>query len=233
LETYGDLYWGGYATALQNPAKMFFHLPQGLDEQFAAPLMCAGVTTHNPIAKFCKPEQDVAVLGIGGLGHLCIKYAKSWGCKVTAFTNSKDKVELIKNLGADRVVIASDEDAMKKEKQNHDVILNTIPISSQEIFDTYYSLLDVQGTWVQLALPDMETNIKLYIGKVTLDETTIVGSMVGNVQAVKNMLDYSAKHHILPMCELYEFDDFPKAWGKLVHGRPQFRCVVKCKGAFK
>jgi len=195
--------------------------------------MCAGVTTYNPIAKYAKAGERVAVLGIGGLGHMCIKYAKSWGCSVTAFTSTKDKVEMIKSLGADRVVVTTDKDAMKKEKGKHDVILNNIPISSQEMFDDFYSLLDSQGRWVQLGLPDVNTTIKIYIGKVVFDETLIIGSLVGNKQSVGDMLEYSVKNNIYPICEQYEFEDFPKAWAKLVHGKPHFRCVVKCKDGFK
>lgn len=134
--TYGEKYWGGYATHLQQPAKLFFHIPKELKElpeEHLAPLMCAGITTFNPVAKHCKPGQNVAVLGIGGLGHMCIKYAKAWGCNVTAFTQSKDKIDLIKKLGADKVVVTTDLDAFKKEAKQHDVVLNNIPVMDQKM----------------------------------------------------------------------------------------------------
>ena len=107
--TYGPKYWGGYASHMQQPADWFFKLPSGLPENKIPPLFCAGITLYTPIAKYAKPGNEVAVLGIGGLGHLGVQYAKAWGCKVTAFTSSKGKEELIKKLGADRVVVGTAE----------------------------------------------------------------------------------------------------------------------------
>jgi len=155
-----------------------------------------------------------------------VKYAHAWGCHVTVFTSTKDKIQLCKDLGADEVVLTSEEGAYKKHAGKFDLILNTNHVMDQEIFDNYSSLLAPQGTYVQLGGPMTDINFK--IGTLVFNEARIVGSQVGPKHVVQEMLDFSSKHDITPMVEQFSFDDFPKAWDKLINGRPNFRCVVKC-----
>ena len=140
--TYGDLYWGGFATAMQQPAKMFFKLPENLPEEAAAPLFCPGITAFTPVDKYCKPGYEVAVAGIGGVGHMAVQYAKAYGCRVTVFTTSKGKEDLFKKLGADRVVITTEEGVFQKEAGKYDVLINNLPYANAEMFNNYSSLLE-------------------------------------------------------------------------------------------
>lgn len=224
--TYGDLYWGGYATALQQPAKWFYKVPKELDLSRVAPLFCAGITLFAPIARYCQKGDRVAINGLGGLGHLGIQYAKAWGCHVTCLTTSKDKVELCKQLGADEVVISTEKDALKKLAGHFDVVLNTVNSMEQEQFDGLMNSLDSCGTYVQLGADTKA--IQFAPCTLVFGQKQCVGSLVGSYKETVAMLEFSAKHNILPTCEQYEFDDFGKAWTNLTTGRPKFRCVLKC-----
>jgi D-arabinose 1-dehydrogenase-like Zn-dependent alcohol dehydrogenase len=231
--TYGDLYWGGYATALQHPAKMFFKLPENLPEESIAPLFCAGITSFNPVDLYCKPGDEVAIIGIGGVGHMGLQYAKAKGCKVTAFTTSKGKDELYKKLGADRIVVTTEEGALQKEAGKYDVLFNNLPTCTQEMFNNFSSLLDNKGTWVQLGAPEVSETVTFSLPALVFGSKRFVGSGVGAKHTIQAMLDYSSKHNIVPLCEQFDFESFPKAWDHIRHGKPVFRCVVKCKDAFK
>jgi len=221
--TYGEKYWGGYASLLQQPAKFFFKIPESLPQEKVPPLFCAGVTTYAPIARHCKPGQEVAVLGIGGLGHMAVMYAKAWGCKVTGFTSSKDKEEFIKKLGADRVVVTNTE-TLKQEAGKYDVVLNTLP--SGENLNAYISLAKMMGTFVQLGVPAFSEPVHLNLGILPFTHINLTGSGIGSRKEIREMLEFSAKHNIVPMCEEFDFENFPKAFDRLENGKPLFRCVV-------
>ena len=124
--TYGT-YWGGYATAIQQPAEFFFHLPEKFDLTKGAPLFCAGITTFYPMKKFLKEGMKTAVCGIGGLGHLALQFLNKMGYESTAFTSSPNKIDLIKSLGATHVVVSTDPKQMEAVKDSFDFIINTIP----------------------------------------------------------------------------------------------------------
>jgi len=229
METYGDMYWGGYATIVQQPADFAFKLPPGLKEETAPPLFCAGVSTYAPIARYCKPGDEVAVLGIGGLGHLAVQFAKAMGCKVTAISNSREKDDLIKELGAERIVSSGDLKALDKEKYRFAVVLNTIPSFDEKLFKSYISLTKPNGYFVQIGLPSVETPLVIDPMWIVMKQIKLVGSYVGSRKETKEMLEFAAKHGISPKCEIFDFENFPKAFEKLANEKPVFRCVVNCK----
>jgi D-arabinose 1-dehydrogenase-like Zn-dependent alcohol dehydrogenase len=220
--TYGDKYWGGYASSVQHPAKFFFKIPENLPEERIPPLFCAGGTTHAPIARYAKPGDEVAVLGIGGLGHLAVQYAKAWGCKVTGFTSSKDKEQFIKDLGADRVVVLNKE-TLKEEAGKYHLIINTLPSGDQ--FSDLVSLARPLGTFCQLGLPPVDQSPTLNCFTL-MSQISVVGSLIASRKEINEMLEFSSKHNIVPLCEQFDFEDFPKAYDRLLHGKPIFRCVV-------
>jgi len=221
--TYGDKYWGGYASHVQHPAKFFFKLPEGLPEERIPPLFCAGVTTYSPVAKYAKAGDRVAILGVGGLGHLAVQYAKAWGCEVTAFTSTKDKEDFIKGLGADRVVVTS-EDTLKQEAGKYHLVINTLPDGQK--LNALVSLVRPLGTFCQLGCPDFSKPSPFTPGLLIFSQVNFVGSFIGSRKEVKAALEFSAKHNIVPLCEQFDFEEFPEAFDKLLNGRPQFRCVV-------
>lgn len=221
--TFGPKYWGGFASHIQHPASFFFKLPEELPLERTAPLFCAGITTYAPIARYAKPGQQVAVLGIGGLGHLAVKYAKAWGCTVTAFTTSKDKEKFIKELGADQVVVSSPE-TFATEAGKYHLVLNTLPEGNS--LNAYVSLTRPLGTFCQLGIPNMTQTCPFTPGLVIFGQVNFVGSVIGSRQETRDMLEFSAKNNIVPICESFDFDEFPKAYDKLLNGKPHFRCVV-------
>ena len=221
--TFGE-HWGGYSTQLQQPADFFFKVPEGLDLKRSAPLLCAGITVFNPIKQYCKAGQKVAVVGIGGLGHLAVQFLAKMGCEVTAVTNRIEKKESILKLGAHNVIVMKDRD--KKFNLYHDVILNTIPVSDD--FEDYLLLTKKNGTFVQLGIPDIEEKVSFCVNMLVTNEIHLVGSLVGSRRDIKEMLQLCVDKDIYPTCEEFPFEEFDKALDKLENGKPIFRCVVNC-----
>ena len=223
---YGS-HWGGYATAIQQPAKWCFKIPEGLPVEVASPLLCAGITMYAPITKYCKPGFNVAILGIGGLGHLAVQLAHKFGCIVTAFSSTPDKQELIKGFGAKRVVSSIDHKVLAEEASKYDIILNTLATTDPAMLALHLNLTKPGGTFVQIGIPkDM---FAFHPSLLVIKEISLVGSLVATRRVVREMLDLCAKEKIVPMIETFQFEDFPKAFNHLEHGRPKFRIVVKCK----
>jgi D-arabinose 1-dehydrogenase-like Zn-dependent alcohol dehydrogenase len=225
--TYGK-YWGGYATAIQQPAAFFFHLPEKFDLARGAPLFCAGITTYFPMEKYLKPGMKAGVVGIGGLGHVAVKFLKKLGHEVTAFSSSPNKVQSIKDLGVDNVIISTDDEAMKAAEGTIDFMINTLPI--KDGFDKYFKTMASGGYFVQVGLPPHEDmNLSFPCALLVIKEITIVGSCVGPRPVIKKMLPLCVEKDIYPIVEEFPFEDFPKAFDKLENGRPHFRCVVNVK----
>jgi uncharacterized zinc-type alcohol dehydrogenase-like protein len=221
--TYGT-YWGGYSTHIQQPAKFFFHLPEGLDEKRASPLLCAGITVYQPIKDHAKPGDKTAVIGIGGLGHLAVQFLNKLGYHVTAFSSSLDKTEFLKQLGAHDVVNYTDSKSMTQHAGQYDFIINTAPID--EGFNSFVQLVAPLGKIVQVGLPEAGKHLKVQAFSLTGGNVTIVGSVIGSRKNITEMLELCVKSDIYPMCEEFSFEDFPKALDRLENGRPKFRCTV-------
>jgi len=190
--------------------------------------MCAGITMYAPIARHCKPGQNVAVIGIGGLGHLAVAMAHKLGCHVTAFSSTRDKDELIKKLGAERVVDSTDVKAMVAEAQKYHVVLVTAVISNSDDFTRLTDLCRTEGTLVEVALPPEGGKISLSVFPFVMRQINIVGSIVGSRKECKDTLNYCALHDINPLVEEFSFEDFPKAVHRIEKEKPLFRCVVNC-----
>jgi len=221
--TYNDKTWGGYATSLQQPADFFFKVPENLPEERVPPLFCAGITTYAPIARFAKAGTEVAVLGIGGLGHMAVQYLKAWGCKVTAFTSSKSKEEFIKKLGAERVVVSS-EQTLKEEAGKYSFVISTLPVSDN--FIGYVGLTKKLGTFVNVRAPASDKPAQFPTPHLIFTNIKVTGSLIGSRKEIREMLEFSSKNNIVPLCEQFDFDNFPKAFDTLENGKPVFRCVV-------
>ena len=225
--TYGK-YWGGYSTAVQQPAKFFFHLPEKFDLKRGPPLFCAGITTFYPMKKFLKEGMTTAVVGVGGLGHLAIQFLHKLGHKVTAFTTSKDKIPLIKQLGGDDVIISKDPEQMKAAQGKFDFVINTLP-TFKNVHD-YINTVALCGYYVQVgAGPITEAQVNFNIFSIIMKEVKVVGSIVGPRQVIRDMVKICVEKDVYPMIEEFGFEDFPKAYDLLENGRPKFRCVVNVK----
>ena len=223
--TYGK-HWGGYSTHMQQPASHFFKIPENLDLQKSAPLLCAGITVYNPIKQYIKPGMKTAVIGIGGLGHLAVKFLTKMGHECTGVTSSMDKEKFIKSLGATDVMTMSNKEMYAKHAGKYDLIVNTIPVAGD--FDKYLSLLGPNGTMIQVGAPDISEKMTFSPFILFVNELKMVGSLVGSRGDIVEMLEFCQKNDIYPIVEEYSFENFEKALERLENGKPIFRCVVNC-----
>jgi len=221
----GGPYWGGYATAIQQPEKWAFHIPDSLPDEVVPNLMCAGLTTYAPIARYCKPAQEVAVLGVGGLGHMAVQFASKWGCRVTAFTKDLENEELIRKLGASRVMVTTEENVIK-ENTKYDVIINTIPYTDSKMMASCLDMLKPASTFVQIGISPL-TGVSSIISLAS-KQSVLAGTNVGSRKECKEMLDFAVKHKIYPVLNMFKFEEFPKAYRHLKSGKAVFRCLVNC-----
>lgn len=222
------LYFGGYATHIQVPATHAVVLPEGLDLANVPPVLCAGCTVYSPMKRhITEPGASVGIIGIGGLGHLAVQYARAMGLQVTAFTSSADKVESIKKLGAHEVVVVDKElKELAKLHGKFDCLVNTLPVSDEATITAYIMTLTNGGTLIQLGLPEAETKLKIPFSPLIMKQVSVVGSAVSSVGNTRDTLEFTAKHGIKVAVETFSFEDFPKALDRLENGKPQFRCVV-------
>ena len=219
--------FGGYSTRLQIEEDYTVSIPDGMDLAKTAPLLCGGITVYRPLRDTVKAGDKVGVVGIGGLGHMAVQYASSFGCEVTAFTRTAEKTELIKSLGADHVVVVDKEFKSLQAVQNEfKAVVYTPHIASKEIIDAYLGVTDYNGFFIVVGWPDANTPLSMSFGSVIAKQISLVGSLIGNIADHQEMIDFSAKHKIESIIEEYSFEDLPKAFDKLENGKPMFRCVV-------
>lgn len=219
-------HFGGWATHYQGKAELGSKIPDGIPLDVASPLMCAGLTTFTPLKKYAKAGDHVGVVGIGGLGHLAVKFAKALGCKVTALTTSESKLQDIQDLGADKVVTY---DGIKNLQIARDMDVVICCISEGQL-DDYIKMTRQRGTFIMVGLPPVgKEYLKIDVHFMVFNEITIFGSNVGSVKDMDEMLDFADKHRVYPIVELFGMDDFPIALKRLQYEKPRFRCVVKCE----
>ena len=167
-----------------------------------------------------------AVVGIGGLGHLAIKFLHKLGAYTAAFTTSEKKIQSIKDLGADEVIVSTKEEEMKKAAGKFDLFLYTVP--NVDKFEMYLATVAKKGICVLLGVGE-NNDIKFNYFPLLKKEIKVVGSLVGPRGAIKNMVDFCNEKDVYPICEEYDFEDLPKAFDKLENGKPHFRCVLNVK----
>lgn len=220
---------GGYSTMIVVPEHFVLNLPKGLDMARAAPLLCAGITTYSPLRHWkIGKGSKVAIIGLGGLGHMAVKYAKQMGAEVWVITSSKGKVRVAKSYGAKGVIVSSSKKDMKAASNKFDFILNTIPTAHD--LSPYISLLNVHGT-ICLVGP-IEPMPGYHSGMVIGGQKSIAGSGIGGIKETQEMLNYSSKHKILPEIEIIEIKDVNKAWKSLVNKQMAKRYVIDMKRSF-
>lgn len=216
--------FGGYANNIVAQEKFLMNIPESLEISAVAPILCAGVTTYSPLKHFgVKAGHKVAVIGIGGLGHMAVKIAKAMGASVTAITTKEEKREAALALGADEVLISDDKDAMEAHAATFDFMLCTIP----ESFDinTYVPLIRRRGALVTVGLlgPYKSATNNMEVAKLS---TTLGGSMIGGTIETQEVLDFCAAHQILPDVELINIQNINEAFDKIKDEEVRFRYVI-------
>lgn len=211
------------------PEQFVMHVPESLDMAQAAPLLCAGITTYSPLRHWKVGNgSKVGIIGLGGLGHMGVKYAKSFGAEVWVITSSPEKAETAKAYGADGVVVSSSEQDMKDAANKFDFLLDTIPKAHD--LTPYLQLLNVHGT-ICLVGP-IEPMPGYHSGNVINGQRSIAGSGIGGIKETKEMLEYSAWHNILPEIEIINIKDINEAWDSLLNKQLSKRYVIDMRKSF-
>jgi uncharacterized zinc-type alcohol dehydrogenase-like protein len=220
---------GGYSTLMVAPEHFVLHIPEGLDLAKSAPLLCAGITTYSPL-KHWKVGKDskVAVLGLGGLGHMGVKYAVALGAEVWVITSSPEKAKAAKDYGATGVILSSSNEEMENAAHKFDFILDTIPTAHD--LTPYMNLLNIHG--VLCLVGPIEPMPGFHSGSVIGGQKSIAGSGIGGIKETKEMLEFSAKHNILPEIEIIKIEDINKAWEALSKKQMAKRFVIDMKASF-
>ncbi len=221
--TTGDVTQGGYSGHLVVRQEFVLRVPDGLDLARAAPLLCAGITTYSPLRTWnVGPGSRVGVIGLGGLGHMAVKLAAGLGAHVTVLSRTGDKKQDALALGADRLLVSSDADAMAKAGSSFDLIIDTVPVKHD--LTPYLPLLDVDGTLVivgqlgQLAEP---STVPLLLGR-----RRVAGSPIGGIAETQELLDFCARRNILPDCETIRMDQINDAFKRMERADVRYRFVI-------
>ena len=222
----GEKTYGGYSDVIVTPERFVHTLSPKLDPAGAAPLLCAGITTYSPLRHWgAGPGKKVGVVGLGGLGHLALKFAHSFGAHVVQFTTSESKVDDAKKLGADGVIISKDATSMAKHAGSFDFILDCV--SAQHDMDAYMSLLKLDGTLCLVGVPEVPLSVKPF--SVIANRRSLAGSGIGGMKETQEMLDSCAETGITADVELTTYDKLDEAYERVVKGDVKYRFVLDNK----
>jgi len=220
----GKVTYGGYSEAIIVSDRFVVNIPDGLDPAASAPLLCAGITTYSPLKHVkVKPGDKVGVVGMGGLGHMGIKFAKAMGAEVTLFTRSKSKVEEGKRNGAHNVVISTDAAQMQAALGSLHYILDTVPVEHD--LNPYIACMKVDGTYL-LVGQLTPLNPPLNPGPLVMGRRAIMGSCIGGMPETQEMLNYCAKHGITCDIEMLDIKNIGTAYERMKKGDVRYRFVI-------
>jgi uncharacterized zinc-type alcohol dehydrogenase-like protein len=199
-------------------------IPKNLDLKAVAPLLCAGITTWSPLKHWnVKEGSKVAVVGLGGLGHMAIKLAKGLGAEVTLFSRSPDKIQDALNLGADSVVISTYENEMSAVKGKFDLIIDTVPYDHD--VNAYINTLNISGTLVLVGYIG-QMGDALFTPPMILGRRSVAGSVIGGIKETQEMLDFCGEHNILPEIEMINMQDINEAYERMLKSDVRYRFVI-------
>jgi uncharacterized zinc-type alcohol dehydrogenase-like protein len=219
----GGFTYGGYSKHIVVDEHFVLRMPEGLDLAGAAPLLCAGITTYSPLKHWnIQAGMRVGVIGLGGLGHMGIKFAHAMGAQTTMITSSAHKAQDALRLGADGVLLSSDAAAMQAMANQFDFLLNTIPVYHD--YNVYLPLLKVDGTMCIVGTIGM--NAELNARSLIMGRRKIAGSLVGGIQETQEMLDFCAQHQILSDIEMIPMEGINQAYERMQHSDVKYRFVI-------
>jgi uncharacterized zinc-type alcohol dehydrogenase-like protein len=219
----GLITYGGYSNNLIVDENYALRISPKLDPAAAAPLLCAGITTYSPL-KHWKIGQGhkVGVIGLGGLGHMALKFGCSFGARVVQFTTSLSKKADALKLGADEVVLSTDPKAMLAHANSFDLIIDTV--SAPHDSNAYISLLKLNGTLVMVGLPDKISELQPF--NFVLKRRSLAGSAIGGIRETQEMLDYCAEHGIAADIEVIPIQKINEAYERMLKSDVKYRFVI-------
>jgi uncharacterized zinc-type alcohol dehydrogenase-like protein len=219
----GGVTYGGYSASLVVDEAFALRVGERLGPAGTAPLLCAGITTYSPLRHFhVRGGQKVGVVGLGGLGHMAVKFARAFGARVVVFTTSPGKAEDAVRLGAHDVVISRNAAEMKKQLGSFDFILDTV--SAQHDLNAYLGMLKRDATLALVGAPEAPTPLRA-LG-LLFGRRRIAGSIIGGIRETQEMLDFCAEHGITADVEVIRIQKINEAYERLLKGDVQYRFVI-------
>jgi len=220
----GSPTYGGYSEHVLVSERFVVKVPGALDPAAAAPLLCAGITTYSPLKHFgVKPGHKVGVVGMGGLGHMGIKFARAMGAEVTLFTRSEGKVEEAKRNGAHEVIISTKEGAMEAAAESLDFILDTVPVAHD--LNPYLATLRYDGTYMLVGqLTPLDPAVDA--AGLVMKRRVLAGSLIGGMPETQEVLDFSAEHGISCDIEMLDIRNINEAHERMKRGDVRYRFVI-------
>lgn len=215
--------YGGYSTSIVTDEAYTLKISPKLDLAAVAPLLCAGITTYSPLRYLGVGKgQKIGVLGLGGLGHMAVKFAASFGAEVTMLSTSLSKEADAKRLGAHRFALINDAAQMKSLRNYFDVIIDTV--SADHSYPSFLKLLNTNGTLVIVGIPSNPSTLPAL--SLIPQRKKIMGSMIGGIRETQEMLDYCADHHITSDIELIPIQEINEAYERMLKGDVRYRFVI-------
>jgi uncharacterized zinc-type alcohol dehydrogenase-like protein len=214
---------GGYSNFIVVDENYTLKISDKLPLNAVAPLLCAGITTYSPLMHWKVGKgQKVAIVGLGGLGHMGVKLAVSLGAEVTVLSTSPSKEKDALALGAHHFLVTSDKAAIKNARNSFDFILDTV--SGVHDLDLYLSMVKLDGAMVMVGLPPEALPVNAF--SLIPKRKTLAGSMIGGIRETQEMLDYCAKHNIVSDIEMIAIKDIEAAYVRMVKGDVRYRFVI-------
>jgi len=223
LDRKGEMTFGGYANNIVTDEAFVLRIPEGLDPAGAAPLLCAGITTYSPLRHWkVGPGMKVGIVGLGGLGHMGLKFAHAFGAHVVQFTTSARKRDDAMRLGANEVVISTDAAAMAAHAGSFDVILDTV--SAPHDMNVLLQMLKIDGTLVLVGVPEVPVSLQVFglIG----GRRAVAGSAIGGIRETQEMLDFCAEKGIVSDIEMTSMEKINEVYGRVVKADVKYRFVI-------
>jgi uncharacterized zinc-type alcohol dehydrogenase-like protein len=214
---------GGYAAAIRVDSRFAIPVPAALESENVAPLLCGGITVYSPLRNWlARPSSRVGVIGIGGLGHMGLQFARAFGCEVTAFSTSVDKEAEARSLGAQHFVNTRDNGAVKKLAGSFDLLLCTV--SADQDFQSFVAALRPKGTLVILGASPTPFQISAF--SLLSGQKAIAGSPTGSPRDLHEMLDVAARHNVKAITERFAMKDANQAVAKVKKNKVRYRAVL-------
>jgi uncharacterized zinc-type alcohol dehydrogenase-like protein len=224
----GATTYGGYANNIVVDERYVHTIAKTLEPKLAAvaPLLCAGITTYSPLKHWnVGPGKKVGIVGLGGLGHMGLKFAHAFGAHTTLFTTSVAKAEDARRLGADEVIVTKEEGVFARHKGTFDFILDCV--SAPHDINQYLGLLGLDGTLCLVGLPEVPLEVAAFA--IVTNRHRLAGSMIGGMKETQEMLDFCAEHDIVSEIELVGFDQLATAYERVVKSDVKYRFVIDLK----